>query len=285
VMSVSGLMNRSAHLEKLFSFSAVFADVVRAFSWTMLPWALGFALVGGLFGRYYSRSKRAEGLIQENEARFRNMAESAQDAIIITDDSEKITFWNAAAERIFGFVGSEALGASLETLVVPNRDKARYLGAWRRIVQEDSCPGKGKVVEVTARRKGGGEFPAELSISCFLANGRRYTVGLVRDISEAKRAETELRKQERLQGVLEMAGAACHELNNPLQVIIGYADLLLGDVEPEGPLYTHLLTIRSQVENIGEITRKIMKISRYETRDYAKGSRIVDIDRATALRE
>jgi phosphoserine phosphatase RsbU/P len=90
--------------------------------------------------------------------------------------------------------------------------------------------------------------------------------------------QNELGERERLQGVLEMAGAVCHELNQPLQSISGYSELLLMDMHEDDPKHKMLKTIKSQVERMGELTRKIMKITRYQSKPYLSKSRIIDID-------
>ena len=74
-------------------------------------------------------------------------------------------------------------------------------------------------------RKDGTDFFMELSLSSFQLEGQWHAFGVIRDISHRKQAEIERLQKEKLQGVLEMAGAACHELNQPLQVVSGYNDL------------------------------------------------------------
>lgn len=89
-----------------------------------------------------------------------------------------------------------------------------------------------------------------------------------------------LLEKEKLQAVFETAGAVCHELNQPLQVVSGVAELLLLDVKNTDPHYEKLMTLMEQTERMGEITNKLMKITKYETKKYLK-SKIVDIDKAS----
>ena len=94
--------------------------------------------------------------------------------------------------------------------------------------------------------------------------------------------QNELREREKLQGVLEMAGAVCHELNQPLQSVSGFSELLLMDMETSDPNCERLKNIKTGIERIGELTRKIMKITRYRSKNYMNGkSRILDIDKAS----
>lgn len=104
--------------------------------------------------------------------------------------------------------------------------------------------------------------------------------GVVRDVTAAKEVEAALRDRDRLQGALETAGAVCHELNQPLQAITGFTDLLLLDVtDQEGPS-EKVRKIQEAVRLINGITRKLSGITRYQTMDYFQG-RIIDIDRSS----
>ena len=99
------------------------------------------------------------------------------------------------------------------------------------------------------------------------------------DISDRKRAEEERIQREKLQGVLEMAGATCHELNQPLQSISGYTDLLAITIEEGNSPDQYIDNIRTQVEILAQITHKLMHLTKYETKPYLKGQ-IVDIDKS-----
>ena len=102
-------------------------------------------------------------------------------------------------------------------------------------------------------------------------------------MKKRRQLEEERLRSERLKGVIEMAGAACHELNQPLQVLSGYSHLLLSDLSEESPLFAQIKSIKETVERLGHVTRKIMHITKYETKEYIKGSSIIDIDKASSL--
>ncbi len=89
-------------------------------------------------------------------------------------------------------------------------------------------------------------------------------------------------RRQKLQGVLEMAGAVCHELNQPLQVAMGYADMLLLDISPDDPNREYLERIVESVNRMGELTRKIMNITDYSTISYLNGfNNIIDIHQSS----
>lgn len=93
--------------------------------------------------------------------------------------------------------------------------------------------------------------------------------------------QNELAQREKLEGVLEMAGAVCHELNQPMQTVSGFSELLLMDLSPEDPNFELLQNIKQGIERLGELTRKIMKITRYKSKTYMNRQTIVDIEEAS----
>lgn len=113
-------------------------------------------------------------------------------------------------------------------------------------------------------------FVCSLFFARFFINKSRF-----KKIKEHERLQ-----EEKFRGVLEMAGAVCHEMNQPLMVISGYTALLIEDLPEQSPHYKEVMEIRSQTDRLARITRKLMTITRYETRDYLN-SKIIDIHKAS----
>jgi C4-dicarboxylate-specific signal transduction histidine kinase len=101
------------------------------------------------------------------------------------------------------------------------------------------------------------------------------------DVTDRRRAELEQARRERLEGVLEMAGAVCHELNQPLTALSLYCDQLLATQSEEKHLNNHIQYVLDKVSRIGAITKKLQSITKYETKEYVRGRKIVDIDKAS----
>jgi signal transduction histidine kinase len=101
-------------------------------------------------------------------------------------------------------------------------------------------------------------------------------------MKKRRQLEEERLRRERLEGVIEMAGAASHELAQPLQSLSGYSHLLLMDLSEDNPLFGEITKIQRMVNQLGEITKKIMHITRYETKEYVEGHKIIDIDKASS---
>ena len=103
----------------------------------------------------------------------------------------------------------------------------------------------------------------------------------VENVIKRKKAEEAKIQKEKLQGVIEMAGAACHELNQPLQAISGYSELLMMEIDENNPLYEMINEIKNESTRMGKITRKLNNITRYATTDYVIGKKIIDIYKAS----
>lgn len=121
--------------------------------------------------------------------------------------------------------------------------------------------------------------------AAFEAGGCDFVHKPVRRIELLARVQSALNQQstalrmaadEKLKGALETAGGVCHELNQPLQYILGAVQLLMLDVPEETPLFRNLDEIRARVEQMGEITRKLSAIIHYRTREDAGGHPIID---------
>jgi len=93
--------------------------------------------------------------------------------------------------------------------------------------------------------------------------------------------QTALLEKEKLQVIFEMTGAICHELSQPMQAISGNSELMLMNIQKDNPLYQNVKTIKDQVDRMGNITRKLKRVTRYKTKDYIN-SKIIDLDSAAA---
>lgn len=105
-------------------------------------------------------------------------------------------------------------------------------------------------------------------------------VVILEDVTSEKQAAAAACDSERLQGALALAGAVCHDLNQPLMAISGYAELLMMDCSEDTPHFGKLKKLAAQVEKVGGITRKLMHVTRYETKAYLD-KQIIDIEKAS----
>lgn len=107
------------------------------------------------------------------------------------------------------------------------------------------------------------------------------SVGVMLDLTEKNRAARDRNQKDKFQGVLETAGAVCHEMNQPLQALSGYSELMQLEVQPDDPLFELAEQVVSQVERLADITGKLQNLTRYETVSYGNQARIIDIHRSS----
>ncbi|MGD9098318.1 MAG: PAS domain-containing protein [Desulfobacterales bacterium] len=107
------------------------------------------------------------------------------------------------------------------------------------------------------------------------------SVGVMLDLTQKNRAARERAQREKFQGVLETAGGVCHEMNQPLQVISGYAEIMMNETPPEHKMFRMARQVSEQVDRMADITTKLQKITHYETMDYGEHARIIDIHKSS----
>ena len=140
--------------------------------------------------------KRAEEALRQSEEKFRSISANALDGIIMIDPYGCVIFWNQAAAKIFGYSAAEVLGRKLHDTIAPERYINDYRQAFTEFAESGRGNAVGRMVELMALHKDGVEFPVELSVSALQMHDQWYAVGIVRDITERKRAEEALRNSE-----------------------------------------------------------------------------------------
>lgn len=138
-------------------------------------------------------------------------------------------------------------------------------------------------IDAAFKRMDGTTFSGNLKMGYHdAANPFNQYIITISDISWRLQAEKDRNQKERLQGALEMSGSVCHELNQPLQYISGSAEILLMDMKENSPFYNTIVKMKTQIDRMGNITKKLMGITSYKTRDYVGGRKIIDIEKASA---
>jgi PAS domain S-box-containing protein len=183
--------------------------------------------------------------VSDNEETIRSITNSAQDAVIMLDSAGKVSFWNPAATRIFGWRTDEAVGVPLARFLVPERFLERHCNGFQRFQQGHAGHVLGGKIELTAMTRQGEEIPVELSLSATTLRGELHAVGLLRDITERKaadaalsqrfeelqalnsrleEAQNQLLQSEKMASIGQLAAGVAHEINNP----VGFVSSNLG---------------------------------------------------------
>jgi len=153
-----------------------------------------------IHGQLLSKIAKIDKQCQESEKKYKKLFQQSKDAMILVNEKAKVTCWNPAAEKTFGYRSKEAIGRDIHKLVVPNtmrKEGKEHINSSMKLFAET---GTGYFtfgnVELVGRRKDGTEFPAELSISPIKFCGKWNAVGVVKDITQRKQLEDELRASE-----------------------------------------------------------------------------------------
>lgn len=144
--------------------------------------------------RDITERKNFEAEIRESREQFRAVAQTASDAIVSANQLGRITYLNAAAERMFGYSMEEAEGELLE-LLMPEQYKDAHKAGFGRYLTTGESHIIGKTVEIRARKKDGFEFPIEISIATWSTARGAFFTAIVRDITERKRFEQALQEK------------------------------------------------------------------------------------------
>lgn len=193
---------------------------------------------------------------------------SSQDAIVSADGNGIIISWNKGAQHIFGYEEAEVLGKPLQ-LLMPERYRDAHRQGMERLLSTGESRVVGKTVELHGLRKDGGEFPLELSLSTWMIGRRTFFSGIIRDTTERKQAEEDLRRlNARLVAVNEELEAfsysVSHDLRAPLRHINGFTELLkthaASRLDETGQLYMN--TIMNSAKRMGDLIDDLLIFSR-----------------------
>ena len=217
---------------------------------------------------------------RESEARQGAILEAAHDAIITMDSNLNIREFNPAAEQMFGTRRSEILGRSVDVLV-PSADRQSHLEALHQYVKTGGGPLAARRLELTARRADGTEFPVELTVARMRGDSRAVITGFIRDITERRALEEQLRQSQKLEAIGRLAGGVAHDFNNILMSIMGSADLLLMELGSDDPARGEAAEIKQSIERGAGVTRQLLAFGRRQatrTRLFALGDVVAGME-------
>ncbi len=217
--------------------------------------------------------RQIEKLVLKEKETLSTILESIPHGITLIDHQDRYLYMNSYFTKITGYTLQDIPTKKdwFEKAYPDKNYRKKVAGKW---TNDSGQTGQGKNREFKIRCKNGQLKHIEFRSTFF--SDRKISV--LTDISSRIKSEEIIREKDRLQGIVELSGAVCHEMNQPLMSIQGYFDLILMDMPEADANVERINKIRIQLKRMSGITKKLMEISRYETRNYLDG-KILDLDR------
>ena len=197
----------------------------------------------------------------ETEAQQGAILEAAHDAIITMDQKWCIREFNPAAETMFGRKRVDILGRDVDVLL-PERERRALRSALEQYAATGRGPLAGRQLELRGLRSDGAEFPLELTVARVRGDARGGITGFIRDITERRLLEEQLRQSQKLEAIGRLASGVAHDFNNILMSIMGSAELLLIGVGDDDPARAEAAEIKQSVHRGAGLTRQLLAFSR-----------------------
>lgn len=204
--------------------------------------------------------------LQVSRKHFRTILDTATSAILSIDENNEIILFNNAAERIFGYSRREILGQNLNILIPPRYGDHRVFV--QRFLERRQSDVIGKTLTLTALRRGGDEFPIELSLSSMEMEGRMTFTAIIKDISNQQQLEKKLLQSERLAAVGQAVAHVAHEIKNPLMIIGGFSSQMRRNLKDERELnkldliLEEVYRLERLVAGLGDFTKSYRLVRR-----------------------
>jgi PAS domain S-box-containing protein len=224
-----------------------------------------------------TQRKEHETRLKASEQRYRWLVDNVREGIALIQGG-RLVYVNPGTERITGFSGAELRNMDFLDRVPPE-DRETVSEHHRRRLRGEPVP---EVYEARIFHKDGGLRWLEISGVAIELDGQPATLNFMTDITQRKRAEEERVQRERLQAAIATAGAACHELNQPLQGVLSQLELMLLRVDAQPELAHQVGRILKEARQMAEITQRLNRITDFRTRQYLDQSQILDLDESSA---
>ena len=203
--------------------------------------------------------KRAEEVLRESEERYRTVLETSTDPIVVYDKEGRVTYFNPAFTKVFGWTLEERLGKKMD-LFVPEDAWPETLKMIDKVLAGESFSG----FETRRYTKKGDTIHVNMSAAVYKdkdGNPEGSVINL-RDISEEKQLQTQLRHAQKMEAIGILAGGVAHDLNNILSGLVSYPDLLLLDIPEDSHLRKPILVIQESGQKAATIVQDLLTLAR-----------------------
>ena len=202
--------------------------------------------------------REMEDALRESETKLRAILDGSRDALAVTKDGIR-TFVNPAYVSLFGYESADELigKPAIDVIAPESRDLVRDLAGKRASGQPAPS-----FYEVTGLKKDGTTFLMDTTISSYVLEGERFVLAVLRDITEKKRLEEQLRQAQKMEAVGTLAGGVAHDFNNILTVIMGFGNLMQMSMGKDDIHRPHVDQIVASSERAADLTRSLLAFSR-----------------------
>jgi PAS domain S-box-containing protein len=152
-------------------------------------------LLTDAFNQMLAQIQEQDHNVRDSEARVRAIVNSALSAVVVIGTDGNIIDWNPRAEQMFGWKREELIGREMATAVLPESHRQEHRRGLQHFLATGEGPVLNQLIEISALRRDGTEFPVELSISPIVADGVTTFCGFITDITERKQAQSRVQTQ------------------------------------------------------------------------------------------
>lgn len=209
-----------------------------------------------------TKRKLAEFGLIENETKFKAILEHIVDSVIIIDCEGNIHMANESTVQMFGYSLRELTGKNIKILMPsPYRDEHdSYLSNYQSSGVKKII-GKGR--EISALKKNGEVFPIDLSVSEWMFEGETFFTGIVKDITNRKSMELQLKQSQKLEALGQISGGIAHDFNNILAILMGNLELIARKIPKEDTqIKAKIDASLKAVDRGSQLTKKLLSFAR-----------------------
>lgn len=200
----------------------------------------------------------------EIEFTYKEVLNAAPDAMLVVESGGTIAFANGRCESVFGYLPSELVGQKVECLI-PEPMRAGHPRLRVQFADIREARGMGQGRTLSAQRKDGSVFAADISLSPLTARGRLMFCVAVRDVSAHRRLEERVREIQRLEAIGRLAGGLAHDFNNILTAISNFGCFALSSLEQGSSVAADVQEMLNAAQRATNLTEKLLAFSRQRT--------------------
>ena len=226
-----------------------------------VDWPVGdeLGVVINAYNNLLETLSTAEEVVRESEVRYRTVLETSTDPIVVYDIDGKVTYFNPAFTRVFGWTLEERLGKKMDVFV-PDEDWSETRKMINKVLAGENFSG----FETRRYSKEGNIIQVNMSAAIYKDQDGNPIGSVInlRDISDQKKMEVQLQHAQKMEAIGILAGGVAHDLNNILSGLISYPELLLLDISEDSPLRQPILRIKESGQKAAAIVQDLLTLAR-----------------------